>query len=152
MREAYGVAAFRSRQNVLWFEQVLRRHGVPVSVISTPRNISMGCGLSLRFPLGSAQAVRRTIGVADVVQAAGCSRRYVEQHFRSQLNASVRDVILRTKLERVRSLLEESNLTIGEIAAQCGNMNESHLAVLFKKATGLSMSDYRRRNREPPDD
>jgi len=24
--------------------------------------------------------------------------------------------------------------------------------VLFKKATGLSMSDYRRRNREPPDD
>ena len=39
-----------------------------------------------------------------------------------------------------------------EIAAQCGNMNESHLAVLFKKATGLSMSDYRKQNREPPDD
>ena len=74
------------------------------------------------------------------------------QHFRSQLSASVRDIILRTKLERVRSLLEESNLSIGEIAAQCGNMNESHLAVLFKKATGLSMSDYRRQNREPPDD
>ena len=89
---------------------------------------------------------------AYVVQAAGCSRRYVEQHFRSQLSASVRDIILRTKLERVRSLLEESNLSIGEIAAQCGNMNESHLAVLFKKATGLSMSDYRRQNREPPDD
>ena len=98
------------------------------------------------------EAARRNIGVADVVQAAGCSRRYVEQHFRSQLSASVRDVILRTKLERVRSLLEESNLSIGEIAAQCGNMNESHLAVLFKKATGLSMSDYRKQNREPPDD
>ena len=98
------------------------------------------------------EAARRNIGVADVVQAAGCSRRYVEQHFRSQLSASVRDIILRTKLERVRSLLEESNLSIGEIAAQCGNMNESHLAVLFKKATGLSMSDYRRQNREPPDD
>ena len=98
------------------------------------------------------EAARRNIGVADVVQAAGCSRRYVEQHFRSQLSASVRDVILRTKLERVRSLLEESSLSIGEIAAQCGNMNESHLAVLFKKATGLSMSDYRKQNREPPDD
>ena len=98
------------------------------------------------------EAARHNIGVGDVVQATGCSRRYVEQHFRSQLNASVRDVILRTKLERVRSLLEESNLSIGEIAAQCGNMNESHLAVLFKKATGLSMSDYRKQNREPPDD
>ena len=98
------------------------------------------------------EACRRRIGVADVVQAAGGSRRYVEQRFRKHLNASVRDIILRTKLERAQALLEESNLSIGEIAEQCGNMNESHLAVLFKKATGLSMSDYRKRNREPPDD
>ena len=62
MQDAYGVAAFRSRQQVLRLESALRAQGVPVSVISTPRNISMGCGLSLRFPLGSAQAVRRAIG------------------------------------------------------------------------------------------
>lgn len=98
------------------------------------------------------EACRRRIGVADVVQASGGSRRYVEQRFRKHLNASVRDVILRTKIERAQSLLEESNLSIGEIAEQCGNMNESHLAVLFKKATGLSMRDYRKRNHEPPDD
>ena len=97
------------------------------------------------------EAARRRIGVADVVQAAGCSRRYVEQHFRKQLNASVRDIILRTKLERVRTLLEGTNLSIGEIAERCGNMNESHLAVLFKKATGLSMRDYRKQNRDPAD-
>ena len=97
------------------------------------------------------EACRRHLGVADVVQAAGGSRRYLEQHFRKQLNASVRDAILQTKLEHVRTLLEESNLSIGEIAQRCGNMNESHLAVLFKKATGLSMRDYRKQNREPPD-
>ncbi len=51
----------------------------------------------------------------------------------------------------MRILLEESNLSIGEIAERCGNMNESHLAVLFKKATGLSMRDYRKQNREPAD-
>lgn len=61
MQEAFGVAAFRSRQNVLRFEQVLRRYGVPVSVISTPRSISMGCGLSLRFPLSRASDVRRAL-------------------------------------------------------------------------------------------
>ena len=58
MRDTYGVAAFRSRQQVLRFEAALRRRGVPVSVISTPRSISMGCGLSVRFPLESRQAVR----------------------------------------------------------------------------------------------
>jgi len=99
-----------------------------------------------------AYAAQRHVTVADVVQAAGCSRRYVEQHFRAQLHASVRDIILQTKLERVRTLLEESNFSIGEIAAQCGAVNESHLAVLFKKATGLSMRDYRKQNREPADD
>ena len=99
-----------------------------------------------------AHAAQRHVTVADVVQAAGCSRRYVEQHFRAQLHASVRDIILQTKLERVRTLLEESNFSIGEIAAQCGAANESHLAVLFKKATGLSMRDYRKQNREPADD
>ena len=61
MLDAYGVAAFRSRQQVLRFESILRRRGVPVRVISTPRDISMGCGLSVRFPLEYAQAVRRAL-------------------------------------------------------------------------------------------
>ena len=51
MRDIYGVAAFRSRQQVMRFEAVLRRMGVPAHVVSTPRAISMGCGLSVRFPM-----------------------------------------------------------------------------------------------------
>ena len=74
MREAYGVAAFRSRQNVLWFEQVLRRHGVPVSVISTPRDISMGCGLSVRFPLSRAEDVRRALREVNTSNLIGLYR------------------------------------------------------------------------------
>ena len=37
-------------------------------------------------------------------------------------------------------------------AGMCGFANESHLSVLFKKSTGLSMRDYRKQNRELPDD
>ena len=58
MNEVYGVAAFRSRQQVLRFEAQLRRMGVPVRVISTPRDISLGCGLSVRFPMEHAATVR----------------------------------------------------------------------------------------------
>ena len=61
MQEAYGVAAFRSRQQVLWFEAALRRRGVPTEVISTPRDIAMGCGLSVRFPLDRAGDVRQAL-------------------------------------------------------------------------------------------
>ncbi|NLO84176.1 MAG: DUF3343 domain-containing protein [Clostridiales bacterium] len=52
MREAFGIASFRSRQQVLKFEGALRRAGIKVSVITTPRDVAVGCGLSIRFELG----------------------------------------------------------------------------------------------------
>ena len=61
MRDIYGVAAFRSRQQVLRFEAALRRLGVAARVVSTPRDISMGCGLSVRFALEQAQTVRQAL-------------------------------------------------------------------------------------------
>lgn len=51
MREAFGIASFRSRQQVLKFEGALRRAGIRVSVITTPRDVAVGCGLSIRFEL-----------------------------------------------------------------------------------------------------
>ena len=74
MQDAYGVAAFRSRQQVLWFEGLLRRRGVPVSVVSTPRDISMGCGLSVRFPLEMLGEVRRALAAANPGNLIGLYR------------------------------------------------------------------------------
>ena len=48
-QEVFGIASFRSRQQVLKFEGALRRAGVRVSVITTPRDVSVGCGLSIRL-------------------------------------------------------------------------------------------------------
>ena len=58
MNEIYGIAAFRSRQQVFRFEQQLRREGVNnIQIVSTPRDISVGCGLSLRFQIYDAPTV-----------------------------------------------------------------------------------------------
>lgn len=58
MRETFGIASFRSRQQVLKFEGALRRSGIRVSVITTPRDVSVGCGLSIRFELSDYERVR----------------------------------------------------------------------------------------------
>lgn len=47
--EIYAVAAFRSRQAVLRFDDEMRKVGIDTHIITTPRSISMGCGLSVRF-------------------------------------------------------------------------------------------------------
>ena len=64
MEDLFGIAAFRSRQQVMNFEGVLRRAGLRVKVISTPRDVAIGCGLSVQFNLDDApqviQALERT--------------------------------------------------------------------------------------------
>jgi len=57
MQSSFGIASFRSRTHVLRMEDALRRAGLNAGIISTPREVAMGCGLSVRFDLGQAQQV-----------------------------------------------------------------------------------------------
>lgn len=45
----YIVAVFSSRSETLSFANILKRMGVPASVISTPKEAGRTCGLSVRF-------------------------------------------------------------------------------------------------------
>lgn len=74
MQEVYGVAAFRSRSQVFMFEGMLRREGIPVKIVSTPRDISMGCGLSVRFRMEDVQAVIRALRQANTGNLIGLYR------------------------------------------------------------------------------
>ena len=51
MQSSFGIASFRSRTQVLRLEDALRRAGLSAGVISTPRQVAIGCGLSVRFEL-----------------------------------------------------------------------------------------------------
>lgn len=61
MQETFGIAAFRSRQQVLRLESAMRREGAAVSVMTTPREVALGCGLSLRFRMEDLERIERTI-------------------------------------------------------------------------------------------
>ena len=56
-----AIAAYRSRTQVLQLEAALKREGVGCQVINTPREVALGCGLSVRFDLKHVEAVRRVI-------------------------------------------------------------------------------------------
>jgi len=74
MQEVYGVAAFRSRSQVFMFEEALRRNGIAVRIVSTPRDVSMGCGLSVRFRLEDTQTVLRTLRQVNTGNLIGLYR------------------------------------------------------------------------------
>ena len=55
--ESFGIAAFRSRQQVMRFDSALRRAGIHSEIVSTPKDVSVGCGLSVAFDPRDAAAV-----------------------------------------------------------------------------------------------
>ena len=70
MQSSFGIASFRSRTQVLRLEEALRRAGLSAGVISTPREVAMGCGLSVRFELaelGQVMAVYRRLNPGALI-------------------------------------------------------------------------------------
>ena len=69
--DEYGIAAFRSRQQVMKFEEALRREGLKVKVISTPREVAVGCGLSVQFAPKDVQTVQNVLARMRPVNLIG---------------------------------------------------------------------------------
>lgn len=84
------------------------------------------------------------IDVGDVVRHLGVSPSLARTRFRQVLGKSIRDVIIETRLERVRKLLRTTSEPISRIAKLSGFTSACRLAHLFHAREGRSMNDYRR--------
>lgn len=49
--EGSVLASFRSRQQALKLEEGLLHNSIEARIVSTPRPVAQGCGISVRFPL-----------------------------------------------------------------------------------------------------
>ena len=65
------LAAFRSRTEALEFLEVLKRYGVSAQIVSTPREVRVGCGLSVRFSYSALARVKSILMHAEVSSFAG---------------------------------------------------------------------------------
>ena len=87
MEEIFCIAAFRSRLQVMAFEETLRHAGVKAEIVTTPRAVSLGCGLSVRFEekdLNRAKALCHQVGAANLIGFYRVSR---DRNGRTQVQA-----------------------------------------------------------------
>lgn len=89
------------------------------------------------------------IRIADIARAAGTSARLLELHFRDVLGTTAAKTLQRARLDHVKELLRTSDLPLARLGERCGFNSEAHLKTLFKRATGQTMSAYRRRASKP---
>lgn len=83
---------------------------------------------------------------ADVVTEMKCSRRLADLRFREITGRSIRDEIHAIRLEKAFSLLRNPDQAIGPIANLVGYDSEPFFKRMFKKTTGLTMREWRKKN------
>lgn len=86
------------------------------------------------------------IDVGDVVAAVPVARRVLERRFRATLGRTLREEITRVQMQRVASLLVDTDLSLAEIAERVGFKHVEYLTYVFKRETGQPPSVYRSRN------
>lgn len=86
------------------------------------------------------------VGVGDVVSAMGCSRRLAELRFREETGRSIARALEDARLDRVRVLLRRDDADLAGLPALCGFRTASALRSAFRRRTGMSMTEWRRKN------
>lgn len=84
------------------------------------------------------------IRTTDVVKHLGISRSLADRIFREQYGETIGATITRARIESVQTMLRNTRLPIRKITAVCGFPAETYAKRVFRKATGQTMSDWRR--------
>lgn len=83
------------------------------------------------------------LSVDDIADHIALSAKYVRQLFHEHYGMPLSNFILNERLGKVKELLEQTSMQITEIAEQSGFQTKSHFFTAFKKATGMTPSQYR---------
>lgn len=83
------------------------------------------------------------IRVEDVTKEMGVSRRGGELRFRMTTGHSINEEIMSVRLEKAKSLLADPKFPIDRIYAECGYRDGRSLRYLFRRATGMSLCEWR---------
>jgi LacI family transcriptional regulator len=87
------------------------------------------------------------INVDDILRVVPLSRRILEARFHKILGRTPHEEIMRTRLERVKELLTETDLSLAAIAHRTGYKHVEYMSVVFKREIGLPPGEYRTRYR-----
>ena len=89
------------------------------------------------------------ITVEDVLHANPMSRRTLERKFHLLFGCTIVEQIRHFRINRVRTLLAETDEPITLISEKCGFSSYNYLNRVFRSETGRSPSQYRKESRTP---
>lgn len=92
---------------------------------------------------------RRSAPVEGMVKQSGLSERSFKRRFKKATGHSPIEYVQLVRIEYAKQRLEHTQVPVDEICAQVGYEDASFFRRVFKRITGLTPGDYRRRFRLP---
>lgn len=83
------------------------------------------------------------VKVNDIASYIGINRSYLTSIFKSKLNVSPQEYLIHYRLNKGKQLLQNTNLSVQEIAFQIGYDNPLTFSKMFKNTYGISPRYYR---------
>lgn len=85
------------------------------------------------------------LDLADVAKVSRYSEGHLRKLFNEQFDMSPMQYIQSQRINLAISLLSDDNITIKEISERCGYVSQFYFSRSFKKKTGFSPSEYKKR-------
>ena len=86
----------------------------------------------------------RRMNVDDIARHFKVSRRLLDLRFRESGGGTVQQTITARRLEEAKRLLASTGMPIAQIVEDCGYESPNHFKSVFRRATGMSMRDFRK--------
>ena len=84
------------------------------------------------------------ISVPEVAEYVDMSASYFSHQFKKSIGLTPHQYIVQQRIEMARRLLKQKpDLSLADVAAECGFTHQSHLGRVFKEYTGITLKQYR---------
>ena len=91
----------------------------------------------------------QNITITEIAKAGDLSPFYLNKTFKTILGETPIRYVTKIRIRYSMALLYNSDLTIDEIAEQCGFQNANYFSKVFKKYTNMSPTDFRKQHLPP---
>ena len=108
-----------------------------------PANLSREVYSALQY---IAEHSHEAIGIDDVAAHVDRSRSYITRRFREEIGLSINEYIIETKIRDAKRFLRYSDRSLGEIAAILAFSSQAYFQTVFRKKTGLTPGEYRKKH------
>lgn len=90
------------------------------------------------------------IRVSELASTVRLSSSYFSRAFKSTFGVTPREFVANRRIERAKNLMTTTDVTLCDVALQCGFADQAHFSRVFRRMTGSAPSAWRRNSQPEP--